>query len=188
MRIISDAYQHLGNKLLTEILGELDRPAFHWCDMWYEQTEFPEIAEGIDYPAVFLDFASENITTAGELLQNVGLLTNVYVAVENLQDTHIGSPEREGALHYFELLARVHEMLQAYDHPSCGNLNRIAFVPMSTRTNVIVYRLTYASQVMDTSVNEVRRVKEEATPGAIEPGTKNDPPSPKISTTPVFDI
>lgn len=188
MRIISDAYQHLGNKLLTEVLDNDDRPAFHWADLWYEQTEFPEIAEGIDYPAVFFDFASENIATAGELLQDVSLLTNIYVAVENLQDTHIGGPEVTGALHYFELLARTHELLQAYNHYTCGNLNRIAFVPMSTRTNVIVYRLTYASQVMDTSVNEVRRIKTTGTPDAIVLGPKNDPPAPTITSNPSFDL
>ena len=188
MRIISNAYQHLGNKLLTEVLTEQGRPAFHWADLWYEQTEFPEIAEGIDYPAVFFDFASEDIRTIGELIQDVGLLTNVYVAVENLQDTHIGSPETPEALHYFELLARVQELLQAYDHPSCGNLTRIAFVPMSTRTNLIVYRLTYASRVADTSVNEVRRITEPGTAGAIELGGKDEPPTPRIRGPIAFDL
>ncbi len=188
MRILSDAYQHLGNKLLTEVLDNNDRPAFHWADLWYEQTEFQEIAEGIDYPAVFFEFGSDNITTAGELLQDVALLTNVYVAVNNIEDTHIGSSEVGGALHYLELCARVHELLQAYDHPSCGNLNRTGFAPFSTRTNVIVYRITYSSQVMDTSVNEVRRAKEPGTPDAIQLGGKAEPPAPRISAHPHFDL
>lgn len=167
MRILSASYQHLGQKLLTEVLDNDGQPAFHWADLWYEQTDFPEIADGIDYPAVFFEFASGDIKTLGLLEQDVNLLTDIYVAVDNLQDTAINSPEHPEALHYLELCARVHELLQAYDHPSCGNLNRIGFARYNSRTNVIVYRLTYSSQVADTSATDLRRATIDGTPNAI---------------------
>jgi hypothetical protein len=164
MRIVSDSYQHLGAKLLAEVLDEQDRPVFHWADLWYEQTDFPEVAEGIDYPAVFFEFGAEDIATLGQLEQDVKLYTSIYVAVDSLQDTAINSPERGDGLHYLEVCARVHELLQGYEHTSCGSLTRVGFDRYNARTNVIVYRLTYASQVADTSATDVRRVTEPATP------------------------
>lgn len=188
MRIIANAYQHLGQLIKANVLDDNQRPAFHWVDMWYEQTEFQEMAEGIDYPAVFLAFASDDIKTIGQNEQDIGLLTDVYVAVETLQDTAIGSPELPGGLHYFELCARVQELLHAHDHPSCGNLTRVGFAPFSSRTNLIVYRLTYHSQVVDTSVAELRHASAPAGPGAVQLGTRHDPPAPRPTGTAVFDL
>lgn len=168
MRILSDSYQHLGTKLLTEVVDEQDRPVFHWADLWYEQTDFQELAEGIDYPAVFFEFAADEIATLGLLEQDVKLFTTIYVAVDNLQDTAINSPESAEALHYLEVCARVHELLQGYEHHTCGSLNRVGFDRYNARTNVIVYRLTYASQVADTSATDVRRVTEPAAPDAYQ--------------------
>ena len=167
MRIVSEAYQHLGAKLLNEVLDEQGRPVFRWADLWYEQTEFQELAEAIDYPAVFLDFAADTISSIGQLEQNVTLLTDIYVAVASLADTAINSPERPDGLHYLEVCARVQELLHAYEHPTCGNLNRVGFVRHSTRTNLLVYRLTYQSQVVDTSVTDVRRATVPPTENAI---------------------
>lgn len=188
MRIISEAYQHLGAKLLAEILDDNQRPAFHWADMWYEQTEYPDLAEAIDYPAVFFDFASDDIKTIGQLEQDVALLTDIYVAVDTIQDTAIGSPETPGGLHFLELCARMQEKLQAYDHPSCGNLTRIGFSRFSTRTNLIVYRLTYRSQVVDTSATDTRRNLVVAAPGAVMMGDRHSPPTSPITRPPAFDL
>lgn len=152
MRIVSEAYQHLGRLLKDTVLDDDARPAFNWVDLWYEQTEYPELAEAIDYPALFFDFGSDELTTVGLQEQDVRLITNLYVAVSTLQDTHLEAVERgEGGLHYFELCARVHELLQGYAHPAVGNLDRIGFAPVSTTTNLIVYRLTYASRLFDIS-------------------------------------
>ncbi len=188
MRIISEAYQHLGQLIKETILDDNGRPAFHWADLWYEQTEFPDLAEAIDYPAVFFDFASDDIKTLGQLEQDISLLTDLYVAVDTLQDTAIGSPETPGGLHFLELCARVQEKLQAYDHPSCGNLTRIGFSRFSARTNVIVYRLTYRSQVVDTSATDVRRNRVPPPPGALTMGDRHTPPTNPISRPPVFDL
>jgi hypothetical protein len=168
MRIISEAYQHLGNKLLTEVLDKKKRAAFHWADLWYEQTDFPELAEAIDYPAIFFDFAADTVSTIGQMEQDVQLNTDIYVAVDTIQDTAINSPEHGDGLHYFDLCARVHELLQAHEHPSCGNLNRIGFSRYSARTNVVVYRMTYQSQVVDTSPTDIR-LPVEPGPGAGTP-------------------
>ncbi len=175
MRIISEAYQHLGNKLLTEVLDDSQRPAFHWADLWYEQTDFPELAEAIDYPAIFFDFAADTTTSIGELEQDVQLNTDIYVAVDSIADTAINSPERGDGLHFLELCARTHAQLHGYEHASCGNLDRVGFSRYSARTNVIVYRMSYRSEVVDTSATDVRR--------ATKPG-----PGPVITTSPVFDL
>jgi hypothetical protein len=171
MRIVSDAYQHLGAKLLAEVLDEQGRPVFHWGDLWYEQTDFPELAEGIDYPAIFFDFGADDIATLGVLEQKVRLVTDIYVAVDNLQDTAINSPESTEALHFLEICARVHELLQGYANPSCGNLTRVGFGRYNSRTNVIVYRISYTSEVADVSANEARRDTKPAPPdsGSIRP-------------------
>ena len=172
MRIISDAYQHLGAKLLAEILDNQQRPVFSWADLWYEQTDFPEVAEEIYYPAVFFDFAADTISSIGQLEQDVTLNIDIYVVMETLADTAINSPERPDGLHYLELCACVHEILQGYEHHSCGNLNRVGFARYSARTNVIVYRLTYASSVVDTSATELRRATKPAPPNAFTQAPK----------------
>ncbi len=168
MRIISAAYQHLGTKLLAEVLDNQAAPALHFADLWYEQTDFPELAEAIDYPAVFFDFAADTTTSIGRWEQNVALNTDIYVAVDTLADTAIGSPERPAGLHYLELCARVHELLQAYQHPSCGNLDRVGFVRHNARTNLLVYRLSYTSQVIDASATEARRPTRPGTGAAFQ--------------------
>ena len=157
MRIIANAYQHLGAKLLAEVLDNQGLPALHFADLWYEQTDFPELAEAIDYPAVFFDFAADTTSTIGRWEQDVALNTDVYLAVDTLADTAIGSPEQADGLHYLELCARVQERLQAYQHPSCGNLDRVGFVRHNARTNLLVYRLSYASHVVDVSATDARR-------------------------------
>jgi len=151
MRIISNMYQHLGRYLKDKVLDNGGRPAFNWVDLWYEQTEFEELAEAIDYPALFMAFGSDDITTIGLKEQDVRVITEIYVAVNNLQDTNLDSVERGEALHYLELCARVHEVLQGYEHPKVGNLDRIGFAPFNARTNLIVYRLTYSSRQFDIS-------------------------------------
>ncbi|SHJ75576.1 hypothetical protein SAMN02745146_0082 [Hymenobacter daecheongensis DSM 21074] len=188
MRIVSQAYQHLGTFLKENVLDDHDRPVFNLVDMWAEQTEFPELAEAIDFPALFLAFGSDKISTRGQLEQTIGLLTEVYVAIENIQDTAIGSPEQPEALHYFEVCARVHELLQAYEHPAVGNLNRVGFAPFNARTNVIVYRLTYLSEVVDTSVADKRRPKADGVPGKIILGNKHQVVTPTAQNTKNFDI
>ncbi|MFD2787956.1 hypothetical protein [Hymenobacter rubripertinctus] len=171
MRIVSNAYQHLGRFLKDSVLDDDGRPAFNWVDLWYEQTEYPELAEAIDYPALFFDFGSDDLNTVGLKEQDVRLITNLYVAVSTLQDTNLESVERNEALHYFELCARVHELLQGYAHPAVGNLDRIGFSPVSTNTNLIVYRLTYASRIFD-----------------ISPLVKREGPNPGPEPTKLFDV
>jgi hypothetical protein len=167
MRIVSEAYQHLGAKLLAEVLDDHQRPALHHADLWYEQTDFPEVAEAIDYPAVFFDFAADTLSSMGQLEQDVKLNTDLYVAVDTLASTAIGTTDAERAdgLHYLELCARVHELLHGYEHASCGNLSRVGFVRHSARTNLIVYRLTYASDLVDASATEASRPTKPGTGG-----------------------
>lgn len=176
MRIISEAYQHLGAKLLAEVKDGKGRTALRFADLWYEQPDFPDICEAIDYPAVFFDFAADT-SSLGELEQNVKLNLDVYVATNSLADTAIGanSLDREDGLHYLELCARVHELLHGYEHKSCGNLSRVGFVRYSSRTNVVVYRLTYVSELVDISPTELRR--------ATKPG-----PNPPVGPQPIFDL
>jgi hypothetical protein len=165
MRNVKDAYLHLGRKLINEVKDDNGDPAVHHVDLWYEQTEFPELADGIDYPALFFDFTSSDISTIGLFEQDVDLVTNIYVASDSLDDTHLEAAERGDGLHYLELCARVHELLEGYAHPNCGNLTRIGFAGVSTRTNLLVYRLTYASVVRDHSAMEKRR---DTVPGEVE--------------------
>lgn len=186
MRNVKLAYLHLGRKLIDEVKDDNGDPAVHHVDLWYEQTEFPELADGIDYPALFFDFTSADITTIGLFEQDVDLVTNIYVATDSLDDTHLEAAERGDGLHYLELCARVHELLEGYAHPDCGNLTRIGFAGVSTRTNLLVYRLTYASVVRDHSAMEKRRDTEEGMV-ALE-GPPKAEPAPSAPEENLFQV
>lgn len=124
-------------------------PVFTWQDLWYQQTDFPELAEAIEFPACFFEFASSQIDLAGMDSKAVDLVVSIFVCTNNYQDTHSESSERSEAMAFLETLAKVDEVLHGQAVGGVGTFRQIAFAPYDNRTNMIVYRMDYAVTYLD---------------------------------------
>lgn len=152
MRIVKDVYQHLATYLNDQLSPELK-----WVDLWYEQILIPELGDAIDYPAIFFEISANEIESNGLWEQRVFLRTSLYIAQVNYGETALKSSNMTKNLYYLEFLGKVHEILQGYEHPETGNLNRVAFQPVRTPTNHIIYRIDYDHVRADNTPMEKRR-------------------------------
>lgn len=124
-------------------------PVFTWQDLWYQQTDFPELAEAIEFPACFYEFATDQIELAGMDSKAIDLVVSIFVCTNNYQDTHSESVERGEALAFLETLEKVDRVLHGQAVGGVGTFRQIAFAPYDNRTNMIVYRMDYAVTYLD---------------------------------------
>lgn len=148
MRKIKELYQALTQFIDTKVLKE-GQPLFTWQDLWYSQTDFPQLAEAIEYPAIFYQFTSDQIMQAGLDQKAFDLVASLYICVNNFQDTHSQSGEQSEALEFLEVLSLVDDALHGQDIGGIGTFRQVGFQPYDTVTNLIVYRLDYAVTYLD---------------------------------------
>lgn len=149
MRKIERLYTSLINHLDTRVVDENQLPQLTWQDLWYGQTDFPELAEAIEYPAVFYEFQSDNIESLGVSSKTVDLICSLYVAYNTFLDTNNQSLEQNEGLAFMRLLGDIDEVLEGQNIGDIGVVRQVAFTPYNTRTNVIVYRIDYAITFID---------------------------------------
>jgi hypothetical protein len=162
MKAIVEAYKHLGQYIMEEVLDDDDNPIFKWCDIWNEQTEFKDqdSEDGeypFDFPACFIDFDVPEATAIGIYEDELNTDITFYCAFETLADTHIGSHnESEGTLP-LSIMVKLHEMLQGYADIKSGQLTRISAGRFNTNSNLIVYKMKYKTILRDHSPAEKRK-------------------------------
>lgn len=143
MKSIKTIYKHLATLLKDGV--QLDsQPVLKHVDLWYEQTEFPQLTEAIAYPAVFIQFQAQTIEDLGLHSQHVALLISVYLAQNHFYRTDMNNAANNPTLAYLDMLESIHVLLHGYEHSEvCGKLRRVSFEPVRTANNLIIYRQNF---------------------------------------------
>jgi hypothetical protein len=182
MLLLKNHYQHLCTYLQEKFVnGPEDEPVpvLKFIDLWNEQPNFPEMAEGYDYPALFVEYNANNLADLGKLSQEVKLQCSLYLCHVNYDDSFHQASAQEQALEYLHMLGRLHELLHGYSHPLTGTLRRVGMGKVGVQTNVIVYRLDFESSLIDDSGlvanRQTETVETDAEPEFVAP----PPPEPK---------
>lgn len=126
-------------------------PELKWIDLWSRQTDFTETAEMIDFPAAFISFPNINFDDMGRKAQEANITVRIYVAYHNYQSTSINADnaERNEALKFLEYLQKISNGLHGFSSDSTGTLARINMVEHDSGTDVCVYYLEFATNLVD---------------------------------------
>lgn len=162
MRAIKTAYKHLGDYIKTKVLDDDDNPVFKEIDLWNGQTEHvgddgASDNDAIDTPALFIEFDVDKINTIGVYQVDLDVTITFYVAFDSLEDTKIATPANDKGLHFLELLSLLHEQIQGYTNENSGSLDVASMRRYKTRSNLIVYMITYTCMLRDASAFDARR-------------------------------
>lgn len=162
MRAIKTAYEHLGDYINTNVLGEDSEPAFKFIDLWNGQTEHvgddgTADNDPFDMPALFMEFDVDKISTIGVYQVDLDVTITLYVAFESMEDTDIEAPNKDKSLQFLELLSLLHENIQGYTSDQSGSLYVQSMRRYKTKSNFIVYMITYTTTLRDTSAYSKRR-------------------------------
>lgn len=140
-----EAYKEISTAILA--LESIKHVDLYNEQPYYEEKEYPYAQ-----PAVFLDFASENIESVGKLNQQVTFRMGVILQAETLADSHKGSSNQANAIAFATKLKQIHALLQGSEGSHYAECNRIAISRMEApRAYTQLWRQDYTITVTDTA-------------------------------------
>lgn len=169
-----DAYLELCT-MLKDAASEIK-----WIDLWHDQITYLEEEYAFRFPAVFIGFRFPTISDFKDGIQDLNGYIEFTVAYHTLADTYDGSENQESALKFADLLTKLHKNLQAKAGTNFSALKRREILPLETGSNLIVYRLTYATIIRDYSPleeEEAGKIQKKVTLDKIEDAPPAQPPS-----------
>lgn len=155
MKVVKNAYLHLGNLALFEVKDDNNLPIFQWVDLWNGQTEYVgddgACIDDFPLPALFMEFDIPKIDQIGKWQDDSPCIITCYVAFETLSDSNIGSSQNPEALLFFDYMDAIHSQFGGYTNEACGSLSRGSMRRYKTRSNLIVYTMTYETTLRDSA-------------------------------------
>jgi hypothetical protein len=187
MRAIANLYQHLHQLIQEECLNDDNTPVFRWFDLWWGQTDYPELAQNFDYPALFLAYSGQS-QSIGEASQVTPTTLSFYVATNDLAESYEGGAEAN-SLQFLEVQARLYELLHNYAHNDTGTLQHTGFAPYNSQTNVLVQRITFTTTLLFDDANIKKTRQNRVDLESVTPSRQvNSIPPPPPETDPAFHI
>lgn len=120
-------------------------------DLWHEQTNYE--AEEYPYPmhSVFFEFNTDNIKTIGNNVQDINAIITVYHVFDTLSDTYDQSENQSTALEFGKVIRKIHKTLQGVSGNNFSSLDRTGLGRHPSKEYLLVYKQTYACQIIDYS-------------------------------------
>lgn len=147
MQNFKELYTELSNKITDHI------PEVEWVDLWNSQVYHLETEHPFPAPAVFLAFRSNQMSDAGNKVQNVSMQIDVFVYYETFLDTYKGAWNQEDALSFLDLMDKLNELLHGSSGNNYSSMRRVAFSPVDTGGAGNLWSITYNAVLMDYSAN-----------------------------------
>jgi len=122
-----------------------------WVDIWSNQIS--NLAQELPFPtpAVFLEFASDEMSDIAQDGQLMNMQIDVILLVETFANSFHGSTSQSQALAFMDLLESIHANLHGSKGEYYGRMERISIRPESLGTAQIAYRMVYECLIVDES-------------------------------------
>ena len=103
-----------------------DLPEIKWCDLWEEQPYSTSEEYPVPYPAVYLEFNTNEIDETGDggELDDFNITVHLYYC--DIADSYQGSWNQADALSFAALMKAIHRLLQGRKGNHHSRLSRVA--------------------------------------------------------------
>jgi hypothetical protein len=189
MHVFVKLYLNVGAFIKNNIKDVSNNLIFKYVDLWSEQTEYKaddgatdeELPFGL--PACFMDIDAPSMTSIGLKGKQYQSTLTLYIAFETLADTYIGAPNQDKAMDIFEYALALFESLNGYTHTDFkGTLNSTTLRRYKSRSNLIMYALTFDVNLRDQTATDKQRPTQTVTVDAEISITKKPHHNPDVAS------